>query len=264
MVSDLQRATAKGDYKTALEIQDKLTALHDVMFCETNPIPVKYAASLLGLCSDEVRLPLTNPSELSKKRIKKGSKKRSKIKEAKTKKQKVLKGGSCEPSNEPWPTNHGCHDDEKIITLDIGKIIDRFGSNFGYFFGTPEYTFAQRGLNKFNNDDHCENEYEESIEKGKKGEKEGLIYNKYKVLKPFDVKTCRIKPHFTYPGGGYQYRTFEGSLVGDDKNIISFKKGKALIMYCFISSIFLPVNNFNSKNKGIFSDNGFSPITFLI
>ena len=41
------------------------------MFCETNPIPVKYAASLLGLCSDEVRLPLTNPSELSKKRIKK-------------------------------------------------------------------------------------------------------------------------------------------------------------------------------------------------
>jgi 4-hydroxy-tetrahydrodipicolinate synthase len=69
MVSDLQRATQKGDYKLALEIQDKLTALHDAMFCETNPIPVKYAASLMGLCSSETRLPLTTPSETAKVRI---------------------------------------------------------------------------------------------------------------------------------------------------------------------------------------------------
>ena len=75
MVSDLQRATAKGDYKTALEIQDTLTALHDVMFCETNPIPVKYAASLMGLCSAETRLPLVTPSASAKEKIEREMKK---------------------------------------------------------------------------------------------------------------------------------------------------------------------------------------------
>lgn len=75
MVSDLQKATAKGDYKTALAIQDKLTSLHAAMFCETNPIPVKYAASLMGLCSEEIRLPLTSPSTSAKERIKKEMKK---------------------------------------------------------------------------------------------------------------------------------------------------------------------------------------------
>lgn len=70
-VSDLQKYFAQGDYKKALEVQDKITNLNMLMFCETNPIPVKYAASLLGLCSDEVRLPLTKPSEASKQKIKK-------------------------------------------------------------------------------------------------------------------------------------------------------------------------------------------------
>lgn len=75
MVSDLQKATAKGDYKTALKIQDKLTALHDVMFCETNPIPVKYAASLMGLCGPETRLPLVTPTAAAKAKIEKEMKK---------------------------------------------------------------------------------------------------------------------------------------------------------------------------------------------
>lgn len=75
MVSDLQKATAKGDYKTALEIQDTLTSLHDVMFCETNPIPVKYAASLMGLCSAETRLPLVTPSASAKEKIEREMKK---------------------------------------------------------------------------------------------------------------------------------------------------------------------------------------------
>lgn len=70
MVSDLQKATSIGDYKTALLLQDKLTRFHEAMFCETNPIPVKYAASLMGLCSAEIRLPLTEPSESSKEVIK--------------------------------------------------------------------------------------------------------------------------------------------------------------------------------------------------
>jgi 4-hydroxy-tetrahydrodipicolinate synthase len=69
MVSDLQKATQKADWSKALKIQDKLTGLHDVMFCETNPIPVKYAASLMGLCSAETRLPLVTPSIAAKSKI---------------------------------------------------------------------------------------------------------------------------------------------------------------------------------------------------
>jgi 4-hydroxy-tetrahydrodipicolinate synthase len=69
MVSDLQKATQKADWSKALKIQDKLTGLHDVMFCETNPIPVKYAASLMGLCSAETRLPLVTPSKAAKSKI---------------------------------------------------------------------------------------------------------------------------------------------------------------------------------------------------
>jgi 4-hydroxy-tetrahydrodipicolinate synthase len=70
MVSDLQKFCAKNDYKKALQLQDKMTNLHAAMFCETNPIPVKYAASLMGLCSSEIRLPLVEPSESAKTRIK--------------------------------------------------------------------------------------------------------------------------------------------------------------------------------------------------
>ena len=70
MVSDLQKATVLGEYKTALKIQDQLTDFHSAMFCETNPIPVKYALSLMGFCENEVRLPLIAPSLESQKRIK--------------------------------------------------------------------------------------------------------------------------------------------------------------------------------------------------
>ncbi len=69
MVSDLQKATARGDFTTALSLQDNLTELHQAMFCETNPIPVKYAASLMGICSEEIRLPLTSPSQTSKQKV---------------------------------------------------------------------------------------------------------------------------------------------------------------------------------------------------
>jgi 4-hydroxy-tetrahydrodipicolinate synthase len=70
IVSDLQKATVIGEYKTALKIQDQLTNFHSAMFCETNPIPVKYALSLMGFCENEVRLPLIAPSLESQKRIK--------------------------------------------------------------------------------------------------------------------------------------------------------------------------------------------------
>jgi 4-hydroxy-tetrahydrodipicolinate synthase len=44
-------------------------ALHDAMFCEASPAPVKYAASLLGMSSDEVRLPLVAATEPARARI---------------------------------------------------------------------------------------------------------------------------------------------------------------------------------------------------
>ncbi|MFT3724863.1 MAG: 4-hydroxy-tetrahydrodipicolinate synthase [Hyphomonadaceae bacterium] len=54
----LQAATLKGDYAEARRINDTLARLHRAMFLEASPAPAKYALSLLGLCSDEVRLPL--------------------------------------------------------------------------------------------------------------------------------------------------------------------------------------------------------------
>jgi 4-hydroxy-tetrahydrodipicolinate synthase len=71
LVSDLQKATRENDYKTALELQDKLTNLHMALFSETSPIPVKYASSLLGLCESEVRLPLCRASDDTKRKVKK-------------------------------------------------------------------------------------------------------------------------------------------------------------------------------------------------
>jgi len=75
LCSDLQKATKIGDYQKAITIQDKLTSLHQAMFCETNPIPIKYAASLMGLGNGEIRSPLTTPSDVSKIRIEKEMKK---------------------------------------------------------------------------------------------------------------------------------------------------------------------------------------------
>ena len=64
-----QNACMSGDFKTALDWQDKLMPLHSALFVETSPSPVKYAMSLRGLCSDEVRLPLVPVSEATKKRV---------------------------------------------------------------------------------------------------------------------------------------------------------------------------------------------------
>ncbi len=63
LCAEFQAATLAGDYAKARDYQDRLTPLHDALFCETSPAPVKYAASLLGLSSAEVRLPLVEASE---------------------------------------------------------------------------------------------------------------------------------------------------------------------------------------------------------
>ena len=67
----MQDAWAAGDLATCFAIRDQLMPLHDALFCETSPSPVKYAASLLGLCADEVRLPLVPASEAARARVQK-------------------------------------------------------------------------------------------------------------------------------------------------------------------------------------------------
>jgi 4-hydroxy-tetrahydrodipicolinate synthase len=61
-VSAMQEATLKGDYATARRINDTLARLHRAMFLEPSPSPAKYALAKLGLCTEEVRLPLATVS----------------------------------------------------------------------------------------------------------------------------------------------------------------------------------------------------------
>lgn len=67
LCSQMHNAWTKGDVATAQKINDLLLPLHDAMFCETSPGPVKYAASLLGLCRYEYRLPLVPISKANEK-----------------------------------------------------------------------------------------------------------------------------------------------------------------------------------------------------
>ncbi|MDX2307293.1 MAG: 4-hydroxy-tetrahydrodipicolinate synthase [Hyphomicrobium sp.] len=64
--AEFQNACLAGDFRTALALQDRLMPLHDAMFVETNPGPVKYAASRLGLCSAEMRLPMVPVTDATK------------------------------------------------------------------------------------------------------------------------------------------------------------------------------------------------------
>ncbi len=59
--ADMHNAWAAGNHGEALAIQQRLQPLHEALFMETSPSPVKYAASLLDLCSPAVRLPLVEP-----------------------------------------------------------------------------------------------------------------------------------------------------------------------------------------------------------
>ncbi len=63
LCAEFQGACLKGDFGTALKLQDKLMPLHTALFIETNPAPVKYALSLLGKCAETVRLPMVPVGE---------------------------------------------------------------------------------------------------------------------------------------------------------------------------------------------------------
>ena len=55
----LDRAWRAGNTAEALQLHQKMMPLFDILFCETNPIPIKAALALMGWTSDEIRLPLT-------------------------------------------------------------------------------------------------------------------------------------------------------------------------------------------------------------
>lgn len=69
LCSRLQEAWATGRVEEALALQEKLLPLHDAMFGETNPAPVKYAASLLGFTAEYCRLPLAPLAEATRERV---------------------------------------------------------------------------------------------------------------------------------------------------------------------------------------------------
>jgi 4-hydroxy-tetrahydrodipicolinate synthase len=69
LCAEFQQATLVGDYRKALEYQDKLMPLHEAIFLEPGLAGAKYGLSLLGRCSEEVRLPLVGLTDATKARI---------------------------------------------------------------------------------------------------------------------------------------------------------------------------------------------------
>ena len=69
LCAEMQEACLAGDYASALRVQDRLMPLHTSLFIETNPSPAKYALSVLGRMSDEVRLPLVPVSDATKRAV---------------------------------------------------------------------------------------------------------------------------------------------------------------------------------------------------
>ncbi len=65
----MHEAWQAGDLDTMRKYNEMLMPLHDALFCESSPGPVKYAARLLGLCADELRLPLCEIAESSKRAV---------------------------------------------------------------------------------------------------------------------------------------------------------------------------------------------------
>lgn len=72
LCAEMQAATLAGDYAAALDYQDRLMPLHEAIFAEPGLAGAKYGLSVLGRCSDEVRLPLTTVSDETKALIENG------------------------------------------------------------------------------------------------------------------------------------------------------------------------------------------------
>ena len=67
---DLCAACLAGDFKTGAEMQLKYLKLINALFCEVNPVPVKAASALMGLCGPEIRLPLCEMEDANYEKLK--------------------------------------------------------------------------------------------------------------------------------------------------------------------------------------------------
>jgi len=66
LCAEFQDACLDGNYQTARKLHAQLMPLHTALFLETNPAPVKYALSVLGKCSETVRLPMVPVADKTK------------------------------------------------------------------------------------------------------------------------------------------------------------------------------------------------------
>ena len=69
LLAEMHDAWNNSNYSKAFENHLKLINLHDAMFCESSPGPVKFAAEKLGLCKSEARLPIVEIEDSSKSRV---------------------------------------------------------------------------------------------------------------------------------------------------------------------------------------------------
>jgi len=67
--SAFYNAALTGDWATALQHQDRLIRLHRALFTDASPAPTKFALAQLGLCTDDIRLPLVKASEASRQEV---------------------------------------------------------------------------------------------------------------------------------------------------------------------------------------------------
>ena len=65
------KSKSDTEIKEAERIDQTLQPLHKALFIESNPAPVKYAAKILGLCNDQIRLPLVNIKKETEEKVKK-------------------------------------------------------------------------------------------------------------------------------------------------------------------------------------------------
>jgi 4-hydroxy-tetrahydrodipicolinate synthase len=69
LCADLHEAWQKGDFDVVERVNDRLMPLHEALFIESSPAPVKFAASQLGLCENRVRLPMISVTPETERRV---------------------------------------------------------------------------------------------------------------------------------------------------------------------------------------------------
>jgi 4-hydroxy-tetrahydrodipicolinate synthase len=69
LCAEFQASMLAGDYAAALRLQDRLYPLHAALFTDSSPGPTKYALARLGRMTADVRLPITEPSEASRRAV---------------------------------------------------------------------------------------------------------------------------------------------------------------------------------------------------